>query len=243
MQAEQQHHFKQNLCLFCGKTRHITKECSKATSSTAKACSTTATDKNSNTKSGTESKNPWAVLNTLHQSLGGECQPPVWASTWPRVATSGKQKANTYKPPLRGRVILREIKQRHIAKDETEGITPKNNERRSEENQSNKKIQRTMDRKWLCSWNKRQRKAETKRMGTKARCRHLGREYIKHRSKEHNGRKSWTGSNLCQTWLYPWPKGQIRVQASNPETQQEWVGRGNLVGHVLVTRKPHTTPS
>ena len=58
-------------------------------------------------------------------TLRGECQPPVWASTRPRVATSGKQKANTYKPPLRGRVILWEIKQRHLAKVEIEGITPK----------------------------------------------------------------------------------------------------------------------
>ena len=67
MQAEQQRHFEQNLCLFCSKTGHITKECSKATSSTAKAHSTSATDKSSNTKSSTESKNPWAVLNTPHQ--------------------------------------------------------------------------------------------------------------------------------------------------------------------------------
>ena len=55
------------------------------------------------------------------ETLRGECQPPVWASTWPRVATSGKQKANTYKPPLRGRVILQEIKHRHLVKDDTEG--------------------------------------------------------------------------------------------------------------------------
>ena len=58
MQAERQHHFEQNLCLFCGKTGHITKECSKATSSAAKACSAYATDKSSDAKSSMESKNP-----------------------------------------------------------------------------------------------------------------------------------------------------------------------------------------
>ena len=66
-QAERQHHFKQNLCLFCGKMGHIAKECSKVTSSTAKAHSASSTDKSSDAKSGTESKNPWAVLNTPHQ--------------------------------------------------------------------------------------------------------------------------------------------------------------------------------
>ena len=60
MQAERQCDFEQNLCLFCSKTGHIAKECSKVTSST------TATDKNSNTKSSMESKNLWAVLNTPH---------------------------------------------------------------------------------------------------------------------------------------------------------------------------------
>ena len=57
-QAERQHHFKQNLCLFCSKTGHITKECSKVTSAAAKACSTSATDKSSDAKSSMESKNP-----------------------------------------------------------------------------------------------------------------------------------------------------------------------------------------
>ena len=56
-QAERQCCFKQNLCLFCSKTGHIAKECSKVTSSAAKACSASATDKDSNAKSGTESKN------------------------------------------------------------------------------------------------------------------------------------------------------------------------------------------
>ena len=41
---------------------------------------------------------------------------------------------------------------------------------------SNKKIKRTMDRKQPCGRNKQQRKAETKRMGTKAGCRHLERK-------------------------------------------------------------------
>ena len=66
-QAEWQHHFEQNLCLFCSKTGHIAKECSKATSATAKACSTSTTDKSFDAKSSTESKNPWAVLNTPHR--------------------------------------------------------------------------------------------------------------------------------------------------------------------------------
>ena len=57
-QAERQHCFEQNLCLFCSKTGHITKECSKATSSAAKAHSASTMDKSSDTKSGTESKNP-----------------------------------------------------------------------------------------------------------------------------------------------------------------------------------------
>ena len=56
-QAERQHRFEQNLCLFCSKTRHITKECYKATSSATKACSTITMDKNSDAKSGIESKN------------------------------------------------------------------------------------------------------------------------------------------------------------------------------------------
>ena len=58
MQAEQQCCFEQNLCLFCGKTGHIAKECSKATSAAAKARSASTTDKSSNAKSGMESKNP-----------------------------------------------------------------------------------------------------------------------------------------------------------------------------------------
>ena len=58
MQAERQYHFKQNLCLFCGKTGHIAKECSKATSAITKAHSTSAMDKSSDAKSSTESKNP-----------------------------------------------------------------------------------------------------------------------------------------------------------------------------------------
>ena len=57
-QAERQRHFKQNLCLFCSKTGHITKECSKVTSAAAKACSTSTMDKSSDAKSGMESKNP-----------------------------------------------------------------------------------------------------------------------------------------------------------------------------------------
>ena len=57
-QAERQRRFEQNLCLFCGKTGHIAKECSKATSAAAKAHSASATDKNSDAKSSTESKNP-----------------------------------------------------------------------------------------------------------------------------------------------------------------------------------------
>ena len=66
-QAEWQHCFKQNLCLFCGKTGHIAKECSKVTSAAAKARSASTTDKSSNAKSGMESKNLWAVLNTPHR--------------------------------------------------------------------------------------------------------------------------------------------------------------------------------
>ena len=57
-QAERQCRFKQNPCLFCGKTGHIAKECSKVTSTATKARSASATDKSSNAKSGTESKNP-----------------------------------------------------------------------------------------------------------------------------------------------------------------------------------------
>ena len=57
-QAEQQRHFKQNLCLFCSKTGHITKECSKVMSSAVKAHSASAMDNNSNAKSSTELKNP-----------------------------------------------------------------------------------------------------------------------------------------------------------------------------------------
>ena len=56
-QAERQCRFKQNLCLFCGKTGHIAKECSKATSATAKTRSTSTTDKSSDANSGMESKN------------------------------------------------------------------------------------------------------------------------------------------------------------------------------------------
>ena len=56
-QAERQCRFEQNLCLFCGKTGHIAKECSKATSATAKAHSASATDKSSDAKSSMESKN------------------------------------------------------------------------------------------------------------------------------------------------------------------------------------------
>ena len=57
-QAERQCHFEQNLCLFCSKTGHIAKECSKAMSSAVKARSASTTDKSSDAKSGTESKNP-----------------------------------------------------------------------------------------------------------------------------------------------------------------------------------------
>ena len=57
-QAERQCRFKQNLSLFCGKTGHITKECSKVTSAAAKACSTSTMDKSSDAKSSTESKYP-----------------------------------------------------------------------------------------------------------------------------------------------------------------------------------------
>ena len=56
-QQECQHCFNQNLCLFCSKGRHVAKDCSKATSPTAKGCSTTITDKTSEVKSGSESKN------------------------------------------------------------------------------------------------------------------------------------------------------------------------------------------
>ena len=66
-QAERHRHFEQNLCLFCGKTGHIAKECSKATSATTKAHSASAMDKSSDAKSSIESKNSWAVLNTLHR--------------------------------------------------------------------------------------------------------------------------------------------------------------------------------
>jgi hypothetical protein len=38
---EQQRHFDQNLCLFCGKTGHVTKDCPKSTA--AKACAANAT--------------------------------------------------------------------------------------------------------------------------------------------------------------------------------------------------------
>ena len=57
-QQERQHRFNQNLCLFCRKGGHVAKDCSKATSSTAKGHSTTVTDKMSKAKSGLESKNP-----------------------------------------------------------------------------------------------------------------------------------------------------------------------------------------
>ena len=56
-QQERQCHFNQNLCLFCGKGRHVAKDCSKATSSAAKGCSATVTDKTSKAKSSSESKN------------------------------------------------------------------------------------------------------------------------------------------------------------------------------------------
>ena len=63
MKTQKMHHFKQNLCLFCGRTGHIVKECPKVTSFSSKGYSTTATmDKNSDTKPSMESKNPWAVL-------------------------------------------------------------------------------------------------------------------------------------------------------------------------------------
>ena len=56
-QQERQRRFEQNLCLFCGRTGHVAKECPKSTSSASKARSATATDKNSDAKAGTESKN------------------------------------------------------------------------------------------------------------------------------------------------------------------------------------------
>ena len=66
-QQECQCHFDQNLCLFCRKGGHVMKHCSKATSSTAKGSSATIMDKTSKAKPGLESKNPWAVLLSLHQ--------------------------------------------------------------------------------------------------------------------------------------------------------------------------------
>ena len=57
-QQECQCCFNQNLCLFCGKGRHVAKDCSKVTSSAAKGHSTTIMDKTSEAKSGSESKNP-----------------------------------------------------------------------------------------------------------------------------------------------------------------------------------------
>ena len=57
-QQERQCRFNQNLCLFCGKGGHVAKDCSKATSSAAKGRSATVTDKASEAKSGSESKNP-----------------------------------------------------------------------------------------------------------------------------------------------------------------------------------------
>ena len=69
MDPLQQHCFEQNLCLFCGKTGHIAKECSKATSAAAKAHSTSATDKSSDTKSSMESKK-CEQSSSLHTNWG-----------------------------------------------------------------------------------------------------------------------------------------------------------------------------
>ena len=68
---------------------------------------------------GNDKDQEWLVKEIL-ASRGGMPTP----CTGLNAAESGnfwKQKANTYKPPLRGRVILWEIKQRHLAKDKTEG--------------------------------------------------------------------------------------------------------------------------
>ena len=70
-QQECQRCFNQNLWLFCGKGRHVAKDCSKATSSAAKGHSTTIMDKTSKAKSSLESKNLWAVLLTPHQLRTG----------------------------------------------------------------------------------------------------------------------------------------------------------------------------
>jgi Domain of unknown function (DUF4939) len=60
---ERKRRYENNLCLFCGRTGHVAKECSRATSSAAKARaastsnSKTTTDKTSEAKSASESKN------------------------------------------------------------------------------------------------------------------------------------------------------------------------------------------
>src|SRR3979490_2111218 len=62
-QQERQCHFEQNLCLFCGRTGHVAKECPKSTSSAAKGRAVSTTDnkssnkKNSDTKTASDSKN------------------------------------------------------------------------------------------------------------------------------------------------------------------------------------------
>ena len=57
-QQERQRHFKQNLCMFCGKVGHIAKDCHKAIAAKARSASTNtkSTDKTSDVKS-SESKN------------------------------------------------------------------------------------------------------------------------------------------------------------------------------------------
>src|SRR3979490_1691146 len=62
-QQERQHRFEQNLCLFCGRTGHVAKECLKSTSSAAKGRAVSTTDnkspdkKNSDAKTASDSKN------------------------------------------------------------------------------------------------------------------------------------------------------------------------------------------
>src|SRR3979490_15041 len=49
-QQERQRHFEQNLCLFCGRTGHIVKECLKLTSSAAKGRAVSTIDNKSSNK-------------------------------------------------------------------------------------------------------------------------------------------------------------------------------------------------
>ena len=67
-QQELQHHFEQNLCMFCGKVGHVAKECYKAIATKAWSASTNtkSADKTPDAKL-SESKNQWATLQVPHQ--------------------------------------------------------------------------------------------------------------------------------------------------------------------------------